>query len=540
MPSPNYNDPVRDVPDGRSNAAMDMEQDYLEELGGLSAGISTAKPEALTYEHPDYKTNVEKWAKYQRLYNSRDVYRYIQKHSREHNEMFEKRVARGYFLNYVSAVIDLFVAYLYHSPITRQPDDEAIFGALYKNADRRGTHYEVFIQQATTHAQVSGHCGILVDMPLMEQPIQSEADREALDHRPYLTIIQAHQIIDWELDSEGNFKWVKLEVFPPQDRAWNEPVDNETRHFLIWTREDWEAWKVVKKTEEGKSEEAIQEGYGVNTLGRVPLVIMRNEKDLDHSWMGISAVRDISDLNIAILNWCSLMDEEIYERCLNILAAQKSGNTNTAAIVLSHNNVLEYEGEQAPNYLTPGATPLQLIMAAISSIKDEIYRLAKLGGDTGLQKSRSATSGIAYAFEFNTTNQSLGKKAVAAEQAELEIHQLVSKWMGKEFSGTITYPKEFGVEDFLSELALLADARATLSSQTAIKELEKRITAKMFARDTQALRDKIAADIDSQDPKDPTLVTTSLGFGPPEPPGADEESGPVGGGNPSSATGKTG
>jgi hypothetical protein len=167
-------------------------------------------------------------------------------------------------------------------------------------------------------------------------------------------------------------------------------------------------------------------------------------------------------------------------------------------------------------------------MEGIDRVKDEIYRLAKLGGDTGLQKSRQATSGIAYAFEFNTTNQSLGKKAESAEQAEYEIHQLVAKWLKRDFEGNIAYPKEFGVEDFLQDLALLADARATLSSETAIQELEKKVTAKMFAREAQDLRDKIAGEIQSTDPKEPDLLNTSLGFAP-EPP-IPEGEGPVGGG----------
>lgn len=537
MADGSYNVPLSDIPEGRSNASLDLADDLQEHVG-----TTTLLPaaEALLYKHPDYVSNVEKWAKYQRLYASRDVYQYIFQHTREHEDMWQKRVKRGHFLNYVSAVVDLFVSYLYHSPITRQPDDETLFEALYKNADRRGTMYSVFIQQAAAAAQVSGHCGVLVDMPLLDGPLESEQEREDKDIRPYLALIKAHQIVDWRLDEFFNFDWVKIQICYPESRDWQTPVEENAEYYVIWTRENWVKYKVVKKANETGGEVTVL-GSGSNPTGRVPLVIMRNEVDQDHDWFGLSAVRDIADINIAILNHCSLMDEEIYERCLNVLVAQKDGAAGAESITISHNNVVEYTGEQPPAYLVPGATPLEQIMKAIDRNKDEIYRLAKLGGDTGLQKSRQATSGIAYAFEFNTTNQSLGKKAEAAQQAEIEIHRLVALWMGKEFNGNITYPKEFGVEDFLTDLALLAEGRATLSSKTAIKELEKRITAKMFAREAQAIRDKIASEVESQDPKDPMLLGTSLGFGPEtEPPGGEEDSKPVGSGNKSSATGKTG
>lgn len=503
------------IPDGRSNASIDM-QHGLVELG-LPKVDASNEAEALVYEHPDYRLNIDRWRKFCRLYFSREVYEYIYAHTRESEPVYQNRVRRGYYLNYVASVIDLFVAYLYHSPITRQPDvaTAELFEELYKDADRRGTAYSVFIQHATTFAQITGHCGVLVDMPRLDAPFASEAEREAAKHRPYLTLVQAQQIKDWELGEDNKFNWVKLEIDRPQNRDWRSSVDEETRHFVIWTRSGWEEWKVKQKAG-GKPSEPELVARGDHPLGEVPLIIFRNDPDLEHAWFGISAVRDISDVNIAILNWCSLMDEEIYERCLNVLAVQRVSD-DAPAIKLSHDNVLEYDGDTPPAYLVPGSTPLEMIMSAIDRLKDEIYRLAKLGGDTGLQKSRQATSGIAYAFEFNTTNQALGKKAEAAQQAEMDIHRLFAKWLGKEFTGVVTYPKEFGVEDFLTELTVLSEARTTLTSPTAIQEIEKKVTAKMFARDSQALRDEIASEIDSQDPKDPTLLNTSLGFGPPPP-----------------------
>lgn len=479
-----------------SNTYLDMVQDSDSSLV-FSESLSNA--DALAFCHPDWHKNAEKWEKFTCLYEAEDVYKYIFRHTRESDDIYNRRVARGYYYNYVASITDLFVAYLFHSPIERSLGNLSGFDVerLYQDANRAGDRYHIFIQMAATFAILNGHAGILVDAPKYpEDGISSEEDRKNKDFRPYLTLVQAHQIRDWELDEYGKFVWVKLAVPRPQERDWNEALDETSEHYLIWHRSFWQEWKLSGGDGD---KQATLLGEGENPLGEVPLIIIRNERCIQHPWMGLSAVRDIADINIAILNWSSLGDEEIYERCLNVLVMEKGDDTHVS---LSQYNVLEYEpGSNPPQYLTPGSSPLDLISKWIAHGKDEIYRLAKLGGSTGLLGVREATSGIAYAYEFNETNQSLAKKAESLEQAETEIHRLVAKWLGQEWDGKITYPREFGVEDFETELRVLSESRTNLSSDTAIQEIEKRMVSKLFARDSQELRDTITSEIMAKDPK---------------------------------------
>jgi hypothetical protein len=354
-----------------SDASLDMDQGrYREDLLDTPNNLSDA--DALRYEHPDYRKMVDKWNKYIDTYEGEDIWQFIHQHIRESEQMFQNRVMRGYYYNYVASCIDLYIAYIYHSPITRQID-EALFKELYDDADIQGTKFEVFIQQAAISGQLCGHCGILVDMPKApDGGYETEEERKVANHRPYLTLFNATQIKDWEVDKFGKFDWVKLEVFRPQQRQWNQPLDEEVRNFLIWTRTTWEEWKLI-------GDNALKVDGGSHDLGVVPLVILRNERKPRHIWMGVSAVRDITDINIGIINWCSLGDEEIFERCLNVLTMERDEGDTPAE--LSHHNVLEYApGAEPPRYLVPGASPLELIGKWIERAKDEIYRLAKLSG----------------------------------------------------------------------------------------------------------------------------------------------------------------
>lgn len=475
-----------------SNQHLDRREDNLVALPSGPQKFDE-DADALRYLHPEYSANILKWKKYSDLYSAEDIYKYIFQHTRESDDLFERRVKRGYYYNYVASLVDLMVAYLYHSPVERKPGNlkGSDLEAIYKDANLCGDTYFVFQQLVSTFAFLHGHCGILIDAPQEGYRFKSEDERKRAKHRAYLTLVRADQILDWELDKFGKFEWVKMEICRPQNRSWKTSVDVDTRYFLIWTRDHWEEWSL-------SGDEARRLGEAEHDLGEVPLVISRNERSLDHKWMGLSVVRDIADINIGILNWASLGDEEIYERCLNVLTMER--DDGDAPVALSHNNVLEYSsGTNPPQYLTPGESPLKLIKEWIAGAKDEIYRLAKMGGSTGLLGVREATSGIAYAFEFNETNQSLGKKAESQEQTEIETHRLIAKWYGKEWDGEITYAREFGVEDFLAQFQLLSEARMTLTSDTAIKELENKTLAKMFAREKQDLRARIFEEVQKAD-----------------------------------------
>lgn len=486
-----------------SNASLDYSvdtsSDVLSSLGEMNLA------EALEYNHPDYDAWKAKWQKFIDCYEANDIYRFIHRHGRESEDRYKLRVKRGYYFNYVKSVVDLFIAYLFHAPITRDVEDTGVIADVYNDADLKGTGYEHFIKTSATFAQIVGHVGVLVDAPRVpENGYLNERSRKDAGHRPYLVRIHADAIRDWELDRHGKFEWVKILVDRPSGRSWKRSTDKEAKTYVIWTKENWTEY-LVEGT--GNTAEAKIVASDEHNLGEVPLVIIRNSASLSHPWFGISSVHDICDIALAILNWCSFGDEEICERCLNILAME--GSLDKSAVELGHNNILEFsQCEHAPFYLTPGETPLKLIGEWIERGKDEIYRLAKLGGSTGLLGVREATSGIAYAYEFNETNQSLAQKAEFLEQGERDIHRLVYKWMGEDFAGTISYPREFGVEDFLMELEILLSARTNFTSTRAIKEIEKNVARKMFSKHPQELRNEIQKEIEQANAK----PVTQFGF----------------------------
>lgn len=500
-----------------SDASIDASNEVMDANEIEAAAAKTlSEAEALLQEHPDYKDNAPKWEKYLNLYTSTNLSKYIFRHFRESDDKYAQRVERLYFYNYVKSVVELFTAFLFHHPVDRVPTPahKEDYEEIYKDFDRAGTQVVTFFQEVCNYAQVEGQVGILVDMPKLDQELESEQQRMDMGHRPFCTLIHSEQIKDWEVDEHGNFLWVKLEVFRPVERSWLSSAGKQVKHFQIWDKEKFQVWKVEKSPESAEPETATLVDEGTHGLGVVPLVIARLEKGM-HPWFGVSAVTDISDINIGILNWSSLGDEEIYERCLNILAME--AGDDGMPIQVGNGNLLEFpNGASPPFYLEPGATPLERIQAWINHGKDEIRRLAKINLSAGLGDVRQASSGIAKAFSFIETNQSLAAKALNMEQVEMKVHYLIDKYLGKDIPSevTIEYPREFGVEDWLMLYQELGQARVTLTSPTAIRELEKNFTNKLFSRKSVDFREKIAEEIDQTNVENSATLGNAFGITP--------------------------
>lgn len=379
------------------------------------------------------------------------------------------------------------------------PQQLAIFNELYEDADLQGNSIDIFMQEAGKDAQVDGHVGILVDAPASEAEEKdnpkNEAERKERNIRPYLVRYKAKDIVDWQLDKHGQFEWVRLleEGNEPRDPFSSEIKPIKT--YITWTKTAW-----VRITIDDKNNiKDIQERE--HDLGEVPLVILYNKKRRNRQLMGDSALNAISAINLSLMNWLSMLDEEVYQKCLSIFVMKASGE-DSKEVVFGSSNVVEYPDEP-PNFIAPRTEPWKFMLDLIKENIQEIYRIAKMGGGgTGIQ-IKEAKSGVAHAYEFNETNQALADKADQLEVSENKIHALYAKWWGFEFKGKVTYPDEFGVEDLAQELNFLVQSRSAITSLTAKRELEKKVVKKLLQNNVgDQVMQRIMAEIDANRPED--------------------------------------
>jgi hypothetical protein len=519
---------------------------------GLTSEEQKNLIKVLTENHPLYNQHIKSWKMYIDAYKGGPyVKNYIYQHLRESDLSVKKRRDRATYPNYVKPILDLYLGYIFRRPIDRTIDvdntTEGVSSALQEemedflnNCDGKRTHIESFMKRAGLLSRIFGYSAILVDLPNADEPIISEADRKVNNITPYCSLYTPLDVVNWEVDAQGRLLWVRIKeevskqtgIFIKEEErgralptAAVEELEKKSltkdaksimpipiresiffsrkgtpiKRYTTWTRDGWITHQIRSATKDdpmSSGKEVVEViDKGDHVLGEVPITFVYNEVDILDPVIGNSFLQDIAPLNIQIMNWMSMLDEEIAQKCLNILVMKAESG---AEVVIGSNNVLTYEGDQVPQFIAPAATPGELIQTSIEKARDEIYRLAKLTGGVGVLKE--VRSGIAYSYEFSETEQSLANIADELERAEENIHRLWCKWLGSEWKGNIDYPDEFGIEDILSDLKVLDQAIGMVQSPTFSSEIQKKILNKILPKineeQLKEMEDEIDANVD--------------------------------------------
>ena len=273
--------------------------------------------------------------------------------------------------------------------------------------------------------------------------------------------------------------------------------------YVTWTRNEWMRHEIrlVRVQNQGAKAPIIKVqvkmiGQGFHDLDEVPLVITRAREYGASKFIGLSFIHDIAFVSIALLNVCSLLDEEMYQKALTLLAVKRS-STQKPELEIGSNNVVEYTGDQPPFFLSPSLTPGQFFLEIIATMANEIFRMAKLSG--GVAVLQEAMSGIAHAYLFNETNQALSDQADVLEKAEHDIFRLITKWLNierDEVEISISYPDDFGIIDVEKELLTLSSVREAIPSDTLYVTLAKDVAQVLVqGKSERDLIDKINEEI---------------------------------------------
>lgn len=369
----------------------------------------------------------------------------------------------------------------------------------WKNIDLRGTSVDEFSLMVFISTQVFGHTDVFTDMDALPEgvEIRSEQERKDLNLRPYSFVIFPLDLLNWEIGVDGKFNWIRWrEEIVGDVGPWNKRPKKQSFRYYTWTREEYWIHEIRFDNESNQEGFVREMDHKSNPLSEIPLARFYNKKHLIDKMLGVSAMKDIGKINVEIFNICSLLDEEVYSKLFNILVMQ-GGGQRKGSIEIGSNNVLMWEGEGAePYYLSPSAEPSQFMMEMIKMCIQEIYRLAKLGGDTGVQE---AQSGIAYTWEFNQTNRMLADKADMMERGEMEMHRHWSLWMGKEWNGLVDYPDNFNVEKFEDEVKRVMEVKNVVRSPEFKRIVEKDLASRAMSKKSQIQRARVFAEIDVMD-----------------------------------------
>ena len=379
----------------------------------------------LKARHPDYSEHFDEWDFSLRTFNGGTAYieSYLIQAIRESNPDFNLRKESAHFRNYAKSIARIYINTLWGGSDEVERDlESAQLDDIALSIDRIDRGVEAFMKEVSQWSFVYGWCGILV--------LQSEGDT-----RPFWSIVQPQQIINWDLSEDGSLLWIRLEIVERIAPAFGE-VETRTS-YLTFLPDGW-------SLHDAKGNEINNGAYSlvVNNRPRLPITFAYFEP-VEDSIIGNTFFDDISRTNKTHFNLTSTLETGYIRNVLQILTRNIEGGAPEINMdILKQSNVLDYTGPVPPTYLSPDPSGWTEVREHIKELKTSMYEVASLEHrDTSLRQQ----SGIAKAFDKNQAEEQVEAWAQHEEAAESTAWELTSAWGNNTFSGQVQYPRQFNI-----------------------------------------------------------------------------------------------
>ena len=398
---------------------------------------------------------------------------YLTKFGRESDKKYQARKELAWYVNHLKPMANRFVGYLTKKPPTRDIAHPLV-ESFANDCDWRGNEIDIFLSGFYESVKAKG-CGlVLVDMPNFTPA--NLAQQVQTRFFPYLVQLNVEHVISYSLNVQGLLESIEISTQMMIDGQLTDIVRG-------WDITSW--W--VKR-----NGNVIEQGE--HNLGVCPVIAL-SEGD---SFPYVGSFAQIADISKRLYNLHSELDELLRGQTFSILSYQipteQAGQLNTAGLAESvgTNNMLVYQGNNAPAFVTPNTGPVDSYHKTIETLEQKIK---DIGMVIDFSKNSSAESGVALSIRFEALNSALAAFARKAEDFERRLFDMVSRWLAIENTTIVSYQKSFELADIEAELNTLALYSQSAFPQEVIKAKQKQIVSLDFSNleneDLQSLLDAI-------------------------------------------------
>ena len=412
----------------------------------------------------EFQRNKDRWQFLLDSYLGGDEYRkggHLVKYTLETDQEYQARLRSTPLDNHCRSVISVYISFLFRESPNREFDTlelEPMLKDFLADADMDGRSFTAFMKETSIWSSVFGHCWVLMSKPGVEA--QTLADQLAQGVRPYVNLLTPLVVTDWKWERLPNGKY-QLRYF-----KYIEDVNDSVTTIREWTPEVIRTYK-----SDSKKREAYLTAEEVNELGKIPAVLVYNERSQVRG-LGISDITDIADQQRAIYNELSEVEQSVRlegHPSLVVTPDTQVGAGAGAMIQMPEN----LDPGLKPFMLNADATPINMIYESIKNRVQSIDRMANTGS---VRATEVATlSGIAMETEFQLLNAKLSEKADNLQLAEEQLWELYAEYQGMSWNGDIEYPGSFNIRDTSREFQQLQTAKAAATSPAVTAVIDYKI-----------------------------------------------------------------
>jgi hypothetical protein len=453
-------------------------------------------------EHPDYTAKSRMWRRYRDLYAGGEQFRanaseYLLRRQKEPAEVYQERLARVFYENYLGSIVDWYTATLVRrEPVlefagTNEPGKD-FFARFAQNCDLRGTTLTQFFKQQITEALVCGKSYVVVDFPRTDSPALTRADEDASGRsRAYLVAYNADEVINWSCDQQGELEWVVIRTsWLKQDSVKTFGWKRETK-WIYYDREKFEIYERRGSDQNGAEKETIvmvdQGSHGFAGIGRVPVFELKVSEGL---WLTNKiALLQLEHFNKSnALGWALTMG--LF--AMPVIYSDKEFNQITG-----ESYYIQLGPEDRFGWTEPAGNVFQIAAENLARLKDEIYRVSYVMQQAG-DGSGAPQSGLSQQWDFSVTQEILRAYGDIVKDSLRNVLSAIVAARQDGLAIDAVGLDEFDITDFSTEAA---DAKSLLAlgiqSPTLTKQIQKRVALKYLCDVRQEIKNKIAEEIDA-------------------------------------------
>ena len=260
----------------------------------------TDKPD---YQHPQYSAELPRWKRCRDVVAGQDAVHdrgvlYLPKLSGETDEEYNARKLRTPFFNAAGRTVDGMVGLVFRKePVYTLP---TAMEAIEYDMTMTGSDMVSFSKRLVNEIEIVGRVGVLVEYPSVPvQPI-TEAQRAAMNLRPYVSMYKAESIINWRVGRINNQLQPVLVVLSEKHEVQGQFETKYLDQLRVLALIEGAYTQLIYRKQENKSWELIEQITPImngSPLSYIPFQIV-NANSLEFE-VEKSPLLDLVDLNLS-------------------------------------------------------------------------------------------------------------------------------------------------------------------------------------------------------------------------------------------------
>jgi hypothetical protein len=445
-------------------------------------------------EHPEYTVLKHVWRRYRDLYIGGESLKlrateYLVPRQREPGDVYTERLSRVFYENYIGSIVDWYSATLFRrEPVVTFEGSNSrgreFFSGLMDEVDLKGTGLNDFFRQQFVESLITGASYVLVDFPRTSKKNNRAEEDDSGASRAYLIGYSSEDVINWNLDEQGNFDWVVIRTkLIRKERVEDASWSKETK----WSYYDKQTFRIYSQVGDGDKRLVDEGTHALAKLNRVPLFDLRIPEGM---WMlnraGLLQLEHFNKSNA--LSWALTMG--LF--AMPVVYSDRDWNQ-----MVGESYYIQLGQDDKFGWTEPEGKVFSIAQENLTRLQEEIYRVCYLAQAGGALDAGGAQSGISKQLDFSITQEVL--RAYGDAMKDLIRRVLTSIEAAREdgIAISVTGMDEFDITDFGTELS---DAKELLglgvSSATLKKEIFKKLALKYLSDSRQDVKDRIVEEIE--------------------------------------------